>query len=53
MRLTSLLVLMLATAAFADVPIGGILWKTDYQQARAQAEKEGKLMWVHFGENPG
>lgn len=53
MRLACLFALILTAPAWADVQIGGIVWKTDYQQARAQAEKEGKLMWVHFGENPG
>jgi hypothetical protein len=35
------------------VRIGSIDWLVDYDSAREFAQKTGKPMWLHFGENPG
>ncbi len=35
------------------VKIGKIDWYVDYDAALAVAKKEKKLLWLHFGENPG
>jgi hypothetical protein len=35
------------------VTIGKITWYTDYDKAMAQAKKESRPLWLHFGENPG
>ena len=35
------------------VKIGGIQWYVDYDTALKLAQEENKLMWLHFGENPG
>ncbi len=35
------------------VRIGDVAWHADYDAAREVAVREGKPLWVHFGENPG
>ncbi|MEM7473613.1 MAG: hypothetical protein AAF483_01335 [Planctomycetota bacterium] len=35
------------------VKIGGVQWYVDYDAALKVAKDEEKLMWLHFGENPG
>ena len=35
------------------VKIGKIDWYVSYDAALAVAKKEKKLLWLHFGENPG
>lgn len=35
------------------VTIGDVAWHVDYDAAREVARREGKPLWVHFGENPG
>ena len=37
----------------AQVEIGEVLWFVDYEAAVEVARREGKPLWVHFGENPG
>ena len=35
------------------VTIGNIRWHTSYDQALKEAKQQDKLLWLHFGENPG
>ncbi|MBM3461018.1 MAG: hypothetical protein FJX76_02850 [Armatimonadetes bacterium] len=35
------------------VRIGDVTWYTDLAYATQVARREGKPLWVHFGENPG
>ncbi|MEW6279456.1 MAG: hypothetical protein AB1758_12575 [Candidatus Eremiobacterota bacterium] len=53
-RILALLLLAMTLPSRADtVRIGGIDWQTDYDQAVQVARREGKPLWLHFGENPG
>lgn len=42
------MVVLLSASAGAQAPFTGIRWMTDLDAARVQAEKEGKLLLVHF-----
>lgn len=35
------------------VTIGKIAWHTNYEVALQEAKKQHKMLWLHFGENPG
>ncbi len=48
-----LVALALPGWAQPSVTIGKIGWYTDYDRALEVAKKEGKPLWLHFGENPG
>lgn len=45
------MVVLVSASAGAQAPFTGIRWMTDLDAARAQAEKEGKLLLVHFWTN--
>ncbi len=48
------LALLASVPAHGDtVKIGQIMWQTNYDEARKLAARQGKLLWLHFGENPG
>lgn len=61
LTLASIAVALLAAGVLAADPkpepkmvtIGKIKWHVDYDAALAAAKREGKPLWVHFGENPG
>lgn len=59
MRTIALVTLVLGAVAVAEetpmkqVEIGAITWYVEYDDALEVAQREGKPLWLHFGENPG
>ena len=51
--LASLLTLCWLSPSVSARRIGGVEWLLDYASALDRAKHEKKLLWVHFGEDPG